>query len=103
MPATRLSRYGWAVDDSGIAAVEASADGGPPLAMWVGQEFPGVAKAYPAMPGSDHAGYGFLVPSLPPGPHTLRVTFIARDGGRTTITRGIVIATSAVGGGADRK
>jgi hypothetical protein len=39
----------------------------------------------------DNAGFGFVVPALTPGPHTLRLTFVARDGGRAELKRRINI------------
>jgi len=83
--------YGWALDDSGIAAVTASLDGGPPASAALGQNFPGVKEAYPTFPNSDKAGFGFGVPSAAAGPHLLVVTFTANDGGKTEIRRHIQI------------
>jgi hypothetical protein len=79
--------YGWALDDSGIAAVTASLDDGPPAAAALGQNFPGVREAYPTFPNSDKAGFGFGIPSAAAGPHLLIVTFTAKDGGKTDIKR----------------
>jgi hypothetical protein len=83
--------YGWALDDSGIAAVTASLDDGPPVSAALGQDFPGVKEAYPTFPSSDKAGFGFGVPSAAAGPHLLVVTFTARDGGTAQIKRHIQI------------
>ena len=83
--------YGWALDDSGVAAVEIGADGGPAAPAVAGGARPDIARAYPDYEGADRAGFGFSVPQLGPGPHKLSVTLIARDGGRTTLERAIRI------------
>ncbi len=83
--------FGWALDDSGIAQVTVAADSGQTSPVALGQPFPGVAKDHPAYPNADKAGFGFPVPTLASGPHTLVVTLVARDGGRTEIRRQIRI------------
>ncbi len=83
--------YGWALDDSGLAAIEVAADGESPVAAMRGGRRPDIARAYPDYTDADRAGFGFAVPRLAPGPHRLRVTLIARDGGRTTLERAIRI------------
>jgi hypothetical protein len=83
--------YGWALDDSGIAAVTASLDNGPALPATLGQTFPGVKEAYPMYPGSDKAGFSFAMPSTAAGPHLLVVTINAKDGGKAEIKRHIQI------------
>ncbi len=81
--------YGWALDDSGIASVEVSAETGAPSAAAYGQPHPGIASAYPNYPDANAAGFGFSVPLLPPGEHTLTVTIVARDGGKAELKRRI--------------
>ena len=83
--------FGWALDDSGIVAVTVSLDGGPQSPAVLGQTFPGVKEAYPTLPNSDKAGFGFGIPSAAAGPHLLIVTLAAADGGKTEIRRHIQI------------
>ncbi len=89
--APRSWAFGWALDDSGVAQVLVSADGGPEQPAATGQPFPGVAAAYPNYPDADKAGFGFAIPALAPGAHTLTVTIVARDGGKTELKRQIQI------------
>jgi hypothetical protein len=81
--------YGWALDDSGIASITVTSETGSTSPVALGQPFPGVAQAYPGVPGSDKAGFGFPVPKLEPGIHTLTITVTAKDGGKTDIRRQI--------------
>ena len=80
---------GWALDDSGIADVTVRSEDGTTSPVARNQPFPGVAQAYPGFPNADKAGFGFPLPKLGPGAHTLTVTLIANDGGRTEIRRQI--------------
>ena len=58
--------------------------------------WPGVSEAYPDYPdAASRSSYGFPLPELPDGPHTLRVTFVGRDGGATTLERAIVVTHRA--------
>ena len=82
---------GWALDDSGIAAVTVSLDNGPAFAATRGQTFPGVKEAYPTFPGAEKSGFSFAMPSVAAGPHLLVVTITARDGGKTEIKRHVQI------------
>lgn len=82
---------GWALDDSGIAQVTATADNGSVSPAKTGQAFPGVKEAYPNVTDNDKAGFIFGVPDLPPGPHTLKVEIVAKDGGKAVITRNFVV------------
>ncbi len=81
--------FGWALDDSGVARVIVSFDGIAATDAAVGQPHPGPARVYPGYPDSAHAGFGFIIPKLPPGRHLLKVTILARDGGRTEMLRNI--------------
>ena len=78
---------GWALDDSGILQVTAIAENGLASPAKTGQPFPGVKEAYPNMPDNDKAGFIFGMPELPPGPHTLKIEIIAKDGGKIVLTR----------------
>jgi len=82
---------GWALDDSGIFQVTATADNGAVVPARIGLPFPGVKEAYPNMPDNDKAGFIFGVPDLPPGPHTLKVEIVAKDGGKVVLTRNFKI------------
>ena len=82
---------GWALDDSGIASVTAKTENGAVSAARIGDPFPGVKEAYPTMPDNDRAGFIFGIPDLPPGPHTLTVEVLAKDGGKATLTRRFTI------------
>jgi hypothetical protein len=79
--------YGWALDDSGIAQVTVTADTGATSPVALGQPFPGVAQNYPGYPDADKAGFGFPIPKIDSGIHTLAVTLVAKDGGKTEIRR----------------
>ena len=78
---------GWALDDSGIAQVTGMTENGAASPARIDQPFPGVKEAYPNVPGNDKAGFIFQIPDLPPGPHSLRVEIIAKDGGKTLLVR----------------
>lgn len=79
--------YGWALDDSGIARITMRADTGATSPVALNQPFPGVAQSYPGYPNADKAGFGFAIPKLTSGIHTLTVTIVANDGGQTEIAR----------------
>jgi hypothetical protein len=89
--------YGWGLDDSGIAEVRVETEIGPGGTARLGGAWPGLSEAYPNIAGSAHGGFGFEIPRVPPGPHTLRITFVANDGGETAIARRIVVAPSTAG------
>jgi hypothetical protein len=78
---------GWALDDSGILTVTATSDTGAVAPARVGDPFPGVKEAHPEMPDNDKAGFIFGLPDLPPGPHTLTVEVVAKDGGKLVLTQ----------------
>ncbi|HYV42111.1 MAG TPA: hypothetical protein VEO02_10020 [Thermoanaerobaculia bacterium] len=78
---------GWALDDSGILQATAIAENGAASPAKIGQAFPGVKEAYPNMRDNDTAGFIFGIPDLPPGPHTLKIEIIAKDGGKVVLTR----------------
>ncbi|MDQ2978417.1 MAG: hypothetical protein M3R62_04300 [Acidobacteriota bacterium] len=83
--------FGWALDDSGIAQVTVVTEKGATSPVARNQPFPGVAAAYPGFPNAERAGFGFQVPKVEPGIHTLTVTLTAADGGKTEIRRQIRI------------
>ena len=83
--------YGWALDDSGIREVRMSVDGKPAPNALYGSARPGPGEVYPAFPDATKAGFGFGVPALPPGPHVLVFTLVAKDGGTSQIVRHIVV------------
>ena len=82
---------GWALDDSGIQEVLMAADSAAPAPAGYGLPHPGPAAAYPAFPSAAKAGFGFFIPRLSPGQHTLVFTLIAKDGGKAEIRRMIRI------------
>lgn len=53
----------------------------------------GLSNAFPhyAEAQDDRGGFGFPIPDLPPGAHTLRITLVANDGGTTVLERSIVV------------
>ncbi|MFN2387691.1 MAG: hypothetical protein ABR576_15650 [Thermoanaerobaculia bacterium] len=83
--------FGWALDESGIAEVRVSAPGAPAAAGVLGGDFPGVSQIFPGYPGSAKPGYGFRIPALPPGAHTLTATIVAHDGGEIRLQRRVRI------------
>jgi len=88
--------HGWAVDDSGIAEVRYAAEQGPSGFAMLEGAWPGVAETFPGYPDAgSRSSYGFPLPELSDGPHTLRVTVVGRDGGVTTLRRTIVVAHRA--------
>ena len=87
--------FGWALDDSGIEEVRVVADTGERGYSKIGSVWPGLAEAHPDYVAPGNGGYGFGIPELSPGPHTLRITFVAKDGGTTTVERAIIVAAKA--------
>jgi len=85
----RTWAYGWCLDQSGIARVTVVAETGATSPVALLQPFPGVAQTYRNFPNADRAGFGFPIPALGPGVHTLTVTFIANNGGTTELQRHI--------------
>jgi hypothetical protein len=79
--------FGWCLDESGIAQVTVTAETGATSPVVLHQPFPGVAQEHPNYPDADKAGFGFPIPALGPGVHTLTVTFIANNGGKTELQR----------------
>ncbi len=77
--------FGWALDDSGVARVVVAFDDLPGFDVPYGQPHPGPARVYPGYPNSARAGFGFTIPPLTPGRHVMKVTILARDGGRTDL------------------
>ena len=83
--------FGWALDDSGIAEVRVATELGPAAPAFVGGARPDLPAAFPDYADAATAGFGFLVPPAPPGPHTLSLTLVARDGGERVLTRRVRI------------
>ena len=81
--------YGWALDDSGIAEIRVATELGPATPGVPGGRRPDIPAAYPAYADAANSGFGFLVPKVPAGLHTLTITLVARDGGETVLTRKI--------------
>ncbi len=81
--------FGWALDDSGIAEVRVRADDGPDRAAILHMRHPGLGAGFPDYEDAENGGFGFFLPDLSPGPHRLTVTFVAKDGGTTSIERAI--------------
>ncbi len=79
--------FGWALDDSGIREIRMTVDGAAAVPLVTGGRHPGAVSAFPSYPDIEHAGFGFQVPALPPGPHTLVLTFVAEDGGKSEFKR----------------
>ena len=78
---------GWALDDSGIIQITGTLDTGVVSPAKTGFPFPGVKEAYPSMPDNEKAGFMFQIPDLPPGPHSIKLEVVAKDGGRILLTR----------------
>ncbi len=84
--------FGWALDDSGIAAVRVGTELGDSGDGQIGGTWPGLSDVFPDYREPGNGGYGFSIPNVPPGRHTLRVTLVARDGGETVLERPIVVS-----------
>ena len=84
---------GWALDDSGIAEVRIASELGPAGSALLHMRHGGLAQNFPdfAEAADDRGGFGFPIPNLPPGAHTLTFTVIANDGGVTVVTRPITV------------
>lgn len=82
---------GWALDDSGIFQVTGTTDTGAIAPARIGMPFPGVKDAYPTMPENETAGFTFQIPDLPPGPHSIKLEVVAKDGGRIVLTRNFTV------------
>jgi hypothetical protein len=83
--------FGWALDDSGIAGVRIGTELGEAGAAQIGGKWPGLSEVYPDYKEPGNGGYGFVVPDVSPGQHTLRITLVGRDGGETVLERPIVV------------
>jgi hypothetical protein len=81
--------YGWALDDSGIAEIRVATELGPATPGVPGARRPDIPAAYPEYADAASSGFGFLVPKVPAGPHTLTLTLVAKDGGESVLTRRI--------------
>jgi hypothetical protein len=86
--------YGWALDDSGIAEIRVGTEVGPGGMAMLGGRWPGLAEAFPDYEEASHGGFGFLVPPVLPGSHTLVVTLVGRDGGTTILRRSIIVSAA---------
>jgi hypothetical protein len=80
---------GWALDDSGIAEVRVATELGPSAPGTLGGARSDIPPVHPEYPDAANSGFGFSVPAVPRGPHTLTITLVARDGGQTILTRPI--------------
>ncbi|MEP6993922.1 MAG: hypothetical protein ABI968_05320, partial [Acidobacteriota bacterium] len=78
---------GWALDESGIAEIRVATEQGTAGTAWLGGRRPDIQKAYPDYADSGHAGFGFVVPVMPPGAHQIRLTIVGKDGGETVLRR----------------
>ena len=83
--------YGWALDDSDIAEVRVATELGPATPAFVGGSRPDIPTAHPEYADAATSGFGFLVPDVPPGRHTLTLTLVGRDGGERVLTRRVRI------------
>ena len=79
--------YGWALDDSGIESIRVTAESGGDTAAMIGNRWPHLEDHFPGYDEPGNGGFGFAVPELPAGRHTLRITLRGRDGGSTTLER----------------
>jgi hypothetical protein len=52
---------------------------------------PDIPAVFPDYADAPNAGFGFLIPALPPGTHTLTITLVGKDGGSTVLERRIRI------------
>lgn len=87
---------GWALDDSGLSTIHVATDAGPAGDALLGGPWPGLAAVYPEYPDTQTGGsFGFPIPDLPPGRHTLILTLVGRDGGETRIERRINVEPRA--------
>ena len=86
--------HGWALDDSGIQEIRGGSELGEAGIAMRGGKWGGLPESFPDYPDAAHGGYGFPVPDLPPGPHMLRITLVAKDGGTAVLERPIVVVHS---------
>ncbi len=82
---------GWALDDSGIAEIRIGTELGAGGLAQLGGRWPGLVETFPEFSEAPRGGYGFAIPDVPPGPHELTVTLVARDGGVVVLKRPIVV------------
>ncbi|MGE5414904.1 MAG: hypothetical protein ACM3NW_12050 [Syntrophomonadaceae bacterium] len=91
---SRAWGFGWALDDSGIAEVRVRTDDGSESQALLHMRHRGLGAGYPDYEDAENGGFGFFLPDLSPGPHRLTVTFVAKDGGTTSIERTIRVVSS---------
>jgi hypothetical protein len=87
--------HGWALDDSGIAAVEIAIDGAPSGSALLGGAWPSLAAVYPDYPGAASGGFGFPLRPLSAGTHTIVLTLRGRDGGTSRLERRIRVSPAS--------
>ncbi len=77
---------GWAVAESGIAAIEGHVDGNYAVDVPTGGARADVAKVYPDFPDSDKSGFSmaYNYKGLAPGEHVFTARAISNDGGIAT-------------------
>jgi hypothetical protein len=78
---------GWALDESGIAEILVATELGPGAPANLGGARPDIPPVHPEYADAASSGFGFQLPDLSPGPHTLTITLVGKDGGRTVLTR----------------
>jgi hypothetical protein len=83
--------FGWALDDSGIARIDVASELGPGPPGVLNRPRPDIPAVFPDYADAPNAGFGFLIPALPPGTHTLTITLVGKDGGSTVLERRIRI------------
>ncbi|HEX4439621.1 MAG TPA: hypothetical protein VH854_06095 [Thermoanaerobaculia bacterium] len=86
---------GWALARSGVATIRIESERGVQPAL-LHMRFPSLARAFPDFSEAveDRGGFGFAIPALSPGRHTLTFTVTANDGGVTVVTRAVVVVSS---------
>ncbi len=87
--------HGWALDDSGVASIQVGTELGTAGEALIGGQWPNLAARFPDFPDAANRGsWGFPIPDVAPGLHTLVVRLFARDGGSTTLERPIEVVAA---------